>query len=480
MPSPVSGRRRALQAAAGLLDELEIDQEQPIDVFGVISRLGLWLVFQPIDTFLGAVIPEGSGGIMITTNRRPTIQRYTAAHEIGHWELEHGHLAVDTAKEILGTSTEEVERLAQLFATYFLMPPPLVHAAASRHGVRAGTRMSSAQAYLIACDMHVSYEAALRQMDNLDIISGRERETLLGTPPLEIKRELAHGHRPRNSYADVWPVDARLTFEHHIDVMIEDEIVIALPENRTTGHRWLDEQANARRARRRARPAPAVFATPEYAPPPATPLAQSPPTPQHTVDEIEATLALLPDAPRSHAESAVQPPVDDSRPCDPLLVLSDEYEPGWAQVPNHAAAELRRHVAGADVPLPEALELPSARPSLLSPAPSSQPTSPAEDNREVSLSGQLTPGIGATGQRWITLQACVEGLHSYTLHYAASHDPRTSQVATFKVEASVKPLPQVRHRRLLLDVDIDDDASEVSDGGTGQERADHGRDETSW
>jgi len=157
MPRFVAQRRRALQAAAELLDELEIDQEQPIDVFDSITRLGLWLVFTPLKTLLGAIVPQGDGGIMITTERQPGIHRYTAAHEIGHWELDHDRTAFDTYDDVLNPAANERERLAQWFASYFLMPPPLVHATASRHLVRPDTDVSPAQAYLVARDMHVSY-----------------------------------------------------------------------------------------------------------------------------------------------------------------------------------------------------------------------------------------------------------------------------------------------------------------------------------
>ncbi|MGH3304228.1 MAG: ImmA/IrrE family metallo-endopeptidase [Streptosporangiaceae bacterium] len=134
-PSSFAARRRhALEAAAELLEELGADQEQPVDVFGAIGSLGLWLVFQPLRSLLGAVIPNGSGGIMLTTERQPPVQRYTAGHEIGHWLLDQDRLACDTEDDIFRPAAER-ERVAQLFASYFLMPPPLAHAACARHGV---------------------------------------------------------------------------------------------------------------------------------------------------------------------------------------------------------------------------------------------------------------------------------------------------------------------------------------------------------
>lgn len=447
MPSPASGRRRALQAAAELLDELDVDQEQPIDVFDAIERLGLWLVFQPIDTFLGAVIPQGSGGIMITTQRRPTIQRYTAAHELGHWRLEHDPLAIDTAREIFETTADEKERVAQLFASYFLMPPPLVHAAASRNGLTTGAEMSPAQAYLIARDMRVSYEAALRQMGHLGIVSDAERDALLNVQPIEIKQGLAHGHRPVNRNADVWPLDARTSYVHRLDVTIEDEIVIALPENRTTGHRWLDETANAQRGHSRARPAPAAFAAPESSPPPHGPIRQRPASSGRTAADVSAALALLP-GPALPATSQESPEESDERA--PLVVVSDDFQPGWADVSSQAAAQLRRRIAGAEVPLQASLDSSSA----------SWDSGPGLE----PLPGALDPGIGATGQRWLTLRTCEEGQHDYALYYVPPHDAQASPIAVFTVEANIQPLPEVLNRRFFLDISFDDGDDQLDIG----------------
>lgn len=455
MPSPASGRRRALQAAAELLDELDIDKEQPIDVFDAIERLGLWLVFQPIDTFLGAVIPQGSGGIMITTQRRLTIQRYTAAHEIGHWRLEHDPLAIDTAREIFETTADEKERVAQLFASYFLMPPELVYAAASQNGVTAGAGMSPVQAYLIARDMRVSYEAALRQMGNLGIVSDAERDALLNVQPMEIKQGLAHGHRPVNKNAEVWPLDARISYAHQLDVTVDDEIVIALPENRTTGYRWLDEAANAQRAHRRVRPAPAAFAAPESSPPPHRPIQQRPDSPRRTGADVSAALALLPST--TPPATAQQPP-EQTQEQAALVVVFDDYQTGWTGVSSQAAAQLRRRIAGAEVPLQGSLESSSAQ---RDPAREPEPSH-----------GILDLGIGATGQRWLSLRTCKEGRHDYVLYYVAPHDAQAPPIAVFTVEANIQPLPEVVNRRLLLDISLDD-GDDQPDIGTVDDPTDH-------
>src|ERR1700710_900830 len=118
-------RRHALQAADELLNDRDINQDEPVDVFDISDRLALWLVFNRLDSLLGATLPKGTGGIMLTTTRGPSIQRYTAAHEIGHWILDFNEPAFDPDDDIF-YPTADREQLAQLFAGQLLMPPPLV------------------------------------------------------------------------------------------------------------------------------------------------------------------------------------------------------------------------------------------------------------------------------------------------------------------------------------------------------------------
>src|SRR6266536_40945 len=188
-------RRRALQAADELLNDRGIDQEQPVDVFGIIADLDLELVFNPLNTLLGAVLPSGSGGIMLTTRRGPSVQRYTAAHEIGHWLLDIDQLAFDAEEDIFRPSLDR-ERLAQLFAGQLLMPPPLVYAMSRRYGISASS-VSAPAVYQAARDMGASYEAAVRQMGNLGIVDAGQRDYLLSQTPGQIKAELCQGHRPQ-------------------------------------------------------------------------------------------------------------------------------------------------------------------------------------------------------------------------------------------------------------------------------------------
>lgn len=238
---PVSPRwqRRlaAAQAALSVLDESGLDQTRQIDVFTLCENLGLWLAFVPLDNVLGAFVPEGSGGVMITTQRPLTVQRYTAAHELGHWRMDHGPTA-DRRDEVFGTTRTEREQLAQLFAANLLMPPPLVMSILDRIRPSESAPFTGMHCYTLAREAGVSYEAAVRQLTNLEFLTPTQAAELLQVRPLTIKTQLGFGRRPVNGWADVWPVDEHWD-DQILDLRVEDEAAISLPENRTTGYRWM-------------------------------------------------------------------------------------------------------------------------------------------------------------------------------------------------------------------------------------------------
>ncbi|MHB8959589.1 MAG: ImmA/IrrE family metallo-endopeptidase [Candidatus Limnocylindrales bacterium] len=405
-------RRRALQAAASTLDQLNADETRPIDVFEAIGKLGVWLTFGRLKNLLGTFVPEGGGGVLITTERQPAVQRYTAAHEIGHLVLDN-RLALDSEDDVFRPTGTERERLAQLFAAYFLMPPPLVHATATRYGIRRGQSVDGTQAYLVSRDMHVSYEAALRQLTELSLLTSHQRDSLLEVAPIDIKRELGHGIRPVNGYADVWPVDERSN-GIKLDLTLEDEVVVALPESPATGFRWLDDSDLAARKQLVLRSPPAPFASPSRTPP------------NLAAEPAASTSRDLPPV-------AVPAAVSDT----PLHRVNDEYAPGWSEVDPRKVRVIRRAIARGVIADQADAVIAQKR---------------AE--RDVGAPAARAPGVGGTGRRWLHLRAEAIGTGNYLLHYASPYDPTSEPVATFRIETTVRLNPTSENRRRLLAVDL--------------------------
>src|SRR5665647_1381874 len=105
---------RALQAANDVLEALAIDQGERVDIYDALDKCGLFLTFDSLQGVLGVSLPK-LGGVMVTTQRRNAIQRFTAAHELGHCILHSNELMIiDDEALILHASLVDQERQAQL------------------------------------------------------------------------------------------------------------------------------------------------------------------------------------------------------------------------------------------------------------------------------------------------------------------------------------------------------------------------------
>ena len=110
-------------------------QETPINIFGVLQDVGLRLEFRPeSENISGWIEPLNGDGYLVVINERhsATRQRFTAAHELGHYIYHRdllGRGVGDTrAYRSAGTPlpntaiTIQHERQANTFAANVLMP----------------------------------------------------------------------------------------------------------------------------------------------------------------------------------------------------------------------------------------------------------------------------------------------------------------------------------------------------------------------
>ncbi|MCT1548982.1 ImmA/IrrE family metallo-endopeptidase [Brevibacterium casei] len=464
----IAQRRNALQAADDLLNDLEIDQAEAVDVFDIVDRLGLWLVFNRLDNLLGASVPKGNGGIMLTTQRGPAVQRYTAAHEIGHWVLDINEPAFDSEEDIF-YPTGDREQLAQLFAGQLLMPPPLVFAACARHGVTDDVSATAPAVYLVARDMGASYEAASRQLSNLDIISTATRDDLLRRKPVQAKTELCHGHRPRGA-VDVWPVGLTAGGTQ-VRVTEGDELVITLPENRTTAYRWMTEHEISARSLHVSSPEPGPFTDVVRASGEGPEGVTRRPVHRSTAS-IDRALARIPgnsdrrrilprfesqgDDTSQHSDQDATGLPDESRSAlEPvsarLVCVEDHFTAGWARIAPSEIRSVRRAIAGRqNVALPESVQT-------------------ELDSEHIGQPAGLEPSMipaAATGERLLALQASGVGSLELDLTYTSAVDPHAQAAATFNLSVEVTEPPQVRRRRLLLEQALieEDDHSDLGGG----------------
>ncbi len=150
-----------------------------IDVFGMLVSRDIPVMFRPLKSLLGAYIDDPDRGVIVTTQRPLPVQRFTAAHELGHAAL--GHEASLDEEDILTralfvteASYDPREIQANAFATQLLTPPWLL----VQHMKRQGwTRESLADArivYQLALRMGSSYAATCYALaESKGIVTGK-------------------------------------------------------------------------------------------------------------------------------------------------------------------------------------------------------------------------------------------------------------------------------------------------------------------
>jgi Zn-dependent peptidase ImmA (M78 family) len=396
---------------------LAIDQSAVIDPFAAIDRLGLTLSITKLDNLLGAVVPKGDGGVLITSERSPAIQRYTAAHEIGHWILHEDKLRMDGETEILGRPSSEMEHEAQLFAGYFLMPPPLFNRAIAAYDLRSGD-VHPEHVYRLSRDLDVSYEASARRLYMADLIDRTALTQILKLGRMSAMQRASAGHRPADGLADVWDATSD---EELVSLVVKehDEVIVGFDEQRLAGWRWMTAEELARRNSGSARPLQRPLAP-----------AALPVRPGRYLGErdnlmswptLDARAALEP-----HRAPELDPGHSDPRRTEPpAAIVEDTFE---ARDERETPAQRQRRRA----------------------ARARGRSSQVDDHVDTA-----EPRIGGNGVRTFVVRAAVPGEWNLRLYYAHAYDPRDEPLLTYELRLRIQPTPTTAFRVRRLQGDLD-------------------------
>ncbi len=248
MASDYASAVRAGTMAAGRLHR-ELDtralietQGGSVDVFGAIHAVGLPLLLRPLKGLLGAYLSAPAPGVLVTTERPMSIQRFTAAHELGHFSMRHEPSLDD--ESILrrmpmspepGNNFEETE--ADAFAIAFMMPKWLVLAHSARQGWQIDHFRRPNVVYQLSLRIGASYEATCRTLVRYNLISPSVMTDLLRTQPRSLKVDLLKDYRPDNYRGDVWLLTER-DAGSRIDGSRNDLFVLQLEEHSGGGYLW--------------------------------------------------------------------------------------------------------------------------------------------------------------------------------------------------------------------------------------------------
>lgn len=229
----------ALNAASKAHRRWSIPTDAWIDVFGVAAKQGVFLAFRPLGNLGAAVITEpGAGSGIIVNSKHPlSRQRYSVAHELGHLFFKHPSV-VDMADifETGAAAKTGEEKLAESFASWFLMPPGLIDEYAARRGIE---RIATPeQVYDLSLFLGTSYESTANHLRYSKRASQQRAQAWLKVHPRDIKRERLNG---RFELDNPWS-DVHLLTE--VDdgaprlVRSGDRIIVSLHEIPSSGYRW--------------------------------------------------------------------------------------------------------------------------------------------------------------------------------------------------------------------------------------------------
>jgi hypothetical protein len=161
--------------------------DSPCDVYELVCKYGLSLRFTKISTMDGLYLNDGlAGSINVSTLRPSGHQRFTAAHELGHFIFGHGaHLDEKIEKMV---STSEDENVADAFARHLLMPKRAVLCAFTHLGTSPKTA-SPEQYYAAASWLGVGYTTLIQHSRwTLNLIDNVQLHKLTLKNPQQIKQ----------------------------------------------------------------------------------------------------------------------------------------------------------------------------------------------------------------------------------------------------------------------------------------------------
>lgn len=240
--------RSGVAAAARLHARLTVREQIQdvggnVDVFGSIQSIDLPLLLRKLDGLLGVYLNVPVPGILVTTERQLSIQRFTAAHELGHHALGHqpsldneGILRRNIPQRMVNDRDAQ-EIAANAFAAEFLMPRWLMVWHCNRHGwVKDDFRRPNV-IYQLSLRLGASYEATCWTMARANFISEQQARELLQTEPREIKVATLAKFRPQDYRGDVWLLTEK-DVGTRIDGSRNDLFVFKLTEHSGSGYVW--------------------------------------------------------------------------------------------------------------------------------------------------------------------------------------------------------------------------------------------------
>ncbi len=220
-----------------------------LDVFDIIQQEGILLCFSPLENLHGAYIPANGGkeGILVNSKHPLHLQRFTAAHELGHHVLGHkpsvdinmlGRAPLPSDRYEENGSDPEQEKEADSFASAFLMPKWLILKHLIKIGENVNFLKNDVNLYQMSLRLGVSYSSLCWGLLVHDIFTRQEAEKFAKIKVKDIKKKIISENLLKlNPWANVWTLNEKLAGAEMLGDK-NDFFVFELIENPSTGYIW--------------------------------------------------------------------------------------------------------------------------------------------------------------------------------------------------------------------------------------------------
>lgn len=187
--------RLAARAAAELRSTRRYRRDVPICPLDAATDCGVQVWLAAIPSLDGMYCKDRGPSIIVSTERPPGRQVFTAGHELGHHVFRHGTRAdeyFDTPPAPKGFDPEEF--LADTFSSHFLMPPAAVRAGFSARGI-AIADPSPTEVYAVSTWLGVGYETLIGHLEmTLRLLPSSRADKLRRASPKVLRQELLGGN----------------------------------------------------------------------------------------------------------------------------------------------------------------------------------------------------------------------------------------------------------------------------------------------
>lgn len=244
-------RLRGAKKATELLGTFEVRQKissnsGQVDVLGILSYLDIVVLFRPLNSLLGAYLRGDQPGVLLTTERSPSIQRFTAAHELGHAVLEHEpsldsldtlrRAALGRVEAIYGSRKAQLQEIeADSFASEFLLPKWLMVWHARAQGWSANDLNNPEHIYQLSLRCGASYEATIRALARNQIITTASQNAALRVQPKKLKGAIKLDSAWTSPWADTWSLGPQ-DQDRSLPLVVGDLMGVTLEQRAGAGY----------------------------------------------------------------------------------------------------------------------------------------------------------------------------------------------------------------------------------------------------